>query len=381
MMEDQIIIKEVENSTMLAEFIKLPWKIYKNDPNWVPPLISEIKKKLDNRIHPFFKHSNVSLFLAYLGGGVVGRVASIIDHNHNRFHNEKTGFFGMFECINDYDCAYTLLEAVRKRLKINSMNLMRGPVNLSMNDECGLLIDGFKAPPVFMMTYNPEYYLDFMDRYGMIKAKDLYAYLNEGIVKASERFSKIAERTRQQHNIKIRPLNMKRFKEDVDKIKSIYNNAWEKNWGFVPMTDSEMDSLAADLKKIAIPELVLFAEINNRPLGISVTVSNYNEALIHMNGRLNPVGIAKLLYYRNKIKGLRSLIMGVLNEYRSTGVPLLLFLETANAANKLGFEWCETSWNLEDNHLINKFDEKIGGRLYKRYRIYEKQILIKRINL
>ena len=211
-MENQIEIKEVINSVMLKKFIKLPWEIYNRDPYWMPPLISEIKKKLHSRIHPFFRHGNANLFLAYRDEKVIGRVASIIDYTHNSFHREKTGFFGMFECFEDYNCAHALLEAVRRRLVANGMRLMRGPMNLSINDECGFLIEGFYSPPVFMMSYNPEYYLDFMESYGMVKAKDLYAYLNEGIVQTPERLVKIAERTRQQQNVRIRPLNKKRFK-------------------------------------------------------------------------------------------------------------------------------------------------------------------------
>ena len=198
--------------------------------------------------------------------------------------------------------------------------------------------------------------------------------MNVGIIKTHERLDNIAERARQQQNVHIRPLNMKRFKEEADKIKHIYNEAWENNWGFVPMTAADMDFLAANLKKMAISDLILFAEINERPVGISVTVPNYNEALIHMNGRMDPISIIKLLYHRKNIKGLRSLITGVLNKYRLTGLPVLLFMETVKAAGRLGFEWCEKSWNLEDNYFINKFDETIGGRLYKKYRIYEKQI-------
>ena len=251
---------------------------------------------------------------------------------------------------------------------------MRGPMNLSMNDECGFLLEGFGLPPVFMMPYNPQYYLAFMEKYGMVKAKDLYAYLNEGIVQTPERLDKIAERARSKYNVKVRSMNMKRFRKEVVKIKHIYNKAWEKNWGFVPMTDPEMDYLAAGLKKIVRPELVVFAEIDDRPVGVSITVPNYNEALIHIDGHLHPINLAKLLIHSKRIKGLRSLIMGMLKEYRSTGIPVLLFMETAKAAKKLGYEWCETSWNLEDNHLINKFDETIGGRLYKKYRIYEMNI-------
>jgi len=373
MLED-IEIREVVNKSTLMDFIKLPWDIYKNDPNWVPPLIHDIKKKLNKKSNPFFEHSIVQLFVAYSGSKPKGRIASIIDYNHIDFHQEQVGFFGMFECHDNYSCAEKLLDAACDWLANRDIIFMRGPMNLSMNDECGFLIEGFDSPPVIMMTYNPEYYLDIMERYGLEKAKDLYAYLNEGIVQTPERLDKIAQRARTKYNVTIRPMNMKKLKEEVTKIKSIYNAAWEKNWGFVPMTDKEMDYLAGELKKIAQPELVVFAEISGKPVGISVTVPNYNEALIHIDGHLDPLSIAKVLIYRKKIKGTRSLIMGMLNEYRVTGIPVLLFMETAKAARKLGFEWCETSWNLEDNHLINKFDETIGGRLYKKYRIYEMQI-------
>ena len=373
-MNGELTVIQANSGEAFKDFIKLAWKIYKNNPHWVPPLISEMKKKLNPKIHPFFKHSQVELFVAYENYQPVGRIAAIIDYNHNNFHQEKVGFFGLFEAIENYAVAEALLNKARQWLKNRNMNVMRGPMNLNMNDECAFLLEGFDSPPVFMMPYNPEYYLRFMEKYGMVKAKDLYAYLNEGIIKTPERIEKIARRAREKYNVKIRHADFKKLDEEIQKIKDIYNAAWEKNWGFVPMTDEEMDYLAADLKKIAEPELVLFAEVDEKPVGVAVTVPNYNEVLIHMNGRLDPIGIAKFLYHRKKIKGLRSLIMGMLKEYRLTGISVLLFTETAKAARKLGYEWCETSWNLEDNHLINKFDETIGGRLYKKYRIYEKEI-------
>jgi GNAT superfamily N-acetyltransferase len=373
-MSEDIEVKRVTAKYTLKDFIKLPWDIYENDPNWTPPLIHEIKKKLNKKKHPFFKHSSVQFFVAYYKWGPVGRIAAIVDYNHINFHNEQAGFFGMFECLNNYNYAEKLLDEARDWLLRRGMKIMRGPMNLSMNDECGFLLEGFDSPPVFMMPYNPPYYLEFMDKYGMAKAKDLYAYLNEGIVQTPERLDKIAERARSKYNVKVRSMNMKRFRKEVVKIKHIYNKAWEKNWGFVPMTDPEMDYLAAGLKKIVRPELVVFAEIDDRPVGVSITVPNYNEALIHIDGHLHPINLAKLLIQSKRIKGLRSLIMGMLKEYRSTGIPVLLFMETAKAAKKLGYEWCETSWNLEDNHLINKIDETIGGRLYKKYRVYEMNI-------
>ena len=373
-MTGELTVVQADSGEAFKDFIKLPWEIYKNNPYWVPPLISEMKKKLNPEIHPFFKHSQVGLFVAYYQCRPVGRIAAIIDFNHNHLHQDKVGFFGLFETIENYAVAETLLNKAKQWLRNRNMNVMRGPINLSMNDECGFLLEEFDSPPVFMMPYNPEYYLHFMEKYGMVKAKDLYAYLNEGIIKTPEHIEKIAKRAREKYNVKIRHADFKKLDEEIQKIKDIYNAAWEKNWGFVPMTDEEMDYMAAGLKKIAEPELVLFAEVDGKPVGVAVTVPNYNEVLIHMNGRLDPMGIAKFIYYRKKIKGLRSLIMGMLKEYRLTGIPVLLFTETAKAARKLGYEWCETSWNLEDNHLINKFDETIGGRLYKKYRIYEKEI-------
>ena len=373
-MGNDIVVREVTTPKMLKDFIKLPWKVYKDDPFWVPPLISEVKKKLDTKIHPFFKHSQVTLFLAYYRDNPVGRIAAIIDFNHNNFHRDKVGFFGLFECMEHYSITENLLNTARQWLENRGIKIIRGPMNLSMNDECGFLLEGFDSPPVIMMSYNPEYYLLFMEKYGMVKAKDLYAYLNEGIIKTPERIEKIAERARKKDGVTIRSLNMKKIYEEVNIIKQIYNAAWERNWGFVPMTDEEMDYMAANLKRIAVPELVLFAEIEEKPVGVSVTVPNYNEVLKHLNGHLGPLGLVNLLYYRKKIKGLRSLIMGMLKDYRLTGIPILLFLETAKAGKKQGFQWCETSWNLEDNHLINKFDETIGGRLYKKYRIYEMEV-------
>jgi len=341
-----ISVVQVINSRMLKDFIQLPWKIYRDDPHWVPPLFSEMKKKLNPKVHPFFKHSQVALFLAYYRNKPVGRIAAIIDFNHNNFHKDKVGFFGLFECVEHYGIAELLLDRAVEWLRKRNIKTMRGPMNLSMNDECGFLLDGFDSPPVFMMPYNPEYYLRFMEKYGMTKAKDLFAYLNKGIVKTPERINKIAERARKKHNVKIRPVDFTHLNEEIKIIKKIYNAAWERNWGFVPMTDEAIDYMAANLKKIAVPELVLFAEVNDKPIGISVTVPNYNEVLIHLNGRLDPMNLIKFLYYRNKIKGLRSLIMGILPEYRLT----------------------------EDNHLINKFDETIGGRLYKKYRIYQMDV-------
>jgi len=366
-------IHGVQSKKDLHRFIRLPWQIYRDDPHWVPPLMRDVKFKLNRSKHPFFEHAEMELFLAYLGTKPIGRIAAIIDQRHNEYHNEHTGFFGMFECIQDYDVAKSLFSAAEIWCKDKGMNRLRGPMNLSMNDECAFLLEGFDSAPVIMMPYNPKYYLEFCERYGFVKAKDLYAYLKSE-VGVNQRIGKIAERVKKKENVVVRPINMKKFDQEVALIKEIYNAAWEINWGFVPMTEAEMDLMAKELKPIAEPELVLFAEVNGKPVGVSVTVPDFNQVLKRLDGRFGPIGILKFLYYKRRITGLRALVFGIKKEYRRTGINTVLYYETEKAGEKLGYKWCEMSWNLEDNDLINRFDEAVGGKLYKKYRFYEKEI-------
>jgi len=366
-------IRRITSKQDLDRFVRLPWKLYKNDPHWVPPLLRDVRLKLDRSKHPFFEHAKMELLLACRGNDVVGRIAAVVDDRHNEFHHEKMGFFGMFECINDYDVAKELFSAAESWCKGQAMTRLRGPVNLSMNDECGFLLEGFDSDPVIMMPYNPRYYLEFAERYGFAKAKDLYAYLksNVGVV---DRIEKLVERVRSKENVVVRHVDMRRFDEEVSILKEIYNAAWELNWGFVPMTSNEFDLMARDLKPIAEPELVLFAEVNGLPVGVSITVPDFNLVLKKLGGKLGPVGLLKFFYYKRKITGLRSIVFGLKKEYRRTGINTVLYYETEKAGARLGYTWCEMSWNLEDNDLINRFDEAVGGKLYKKYRIYEKSI-------
>jgi GNAT superfamily N-acetyltransferase len=251
------------------------------------------------------------------------------------------------------------------------MTVMRGPVNPSMNDECGFLLEGFDKPPVAMMTYTPPYYLELAEQYGFKKAKDLYALIKTLKDGVPARMERIIEKIKKNTAVRLRPLDMKNFGRDIQYLKDIYNSAWEKNWGFVPMTSEEMDLAAEKLKQFVKPELVLFAEINGKPIGVAVSIPDINQVLSKINGKLGPVGIFKFLYYRNKIDGIRALLGGVKKEYRNTGIISVLYYETEKAALRLGYKWCELGWNLEDNDLINKFDEAIGGKVYKKYRICE----------
>lgn len=371
---NDIHIEKVKTKKSLKKFIYFPWKVYKNDPNWVPPLIMELKEKLNKKKNPFFEHADIELFLAYRDNDVVGRIAAILDENHNKGHNEKIVFFGLYESFNDLETAAGLLDKVTEWGRERGMEVLIGPMNLSMNDECAFLLEGFDSPPVIMMPYNPPYYLELMEKCGLVKAKDLYAFFMTKDHKTAERVKAIVERARKEINVKLRTINMKNLAEEVKKIQLIYNNAWEKNWGFVPWTENEMSHMVKKLKQIADPKLVILAEDKDKPVGFAFGLPNYNEVIKRMNGRLTPLGIIKFFVYRKKIKGMRGVVFGVLKEYRLTGLSYLLYSELEKNAKEEGYEWGETSWQLEDNEAINKFTESIGGKIYKKYRIFEKRI-------
>ncbi len=369
-------VEIVSDKTGLDQFIRFPWDVYREHPNWVPPLVSEMKFVLGGK-NPFFRHAEAAYFLARKNGNVAGRIAAIIDRNHINLHNEQAGFFGFFECLPDPSIAASLLAAASNWLKERDIEIMRGPMNPSANDECGFLLEGFDSPPMIMMTYTPSYYLDYMERCGMTKVKDLYAYISvikDQIVK-SERLEKLAKAVKARiPGLTIRPANMKQFDKELNAVKDIYNSAWSHNWGFVPMTDEEIDSMAKRLKPLIIPELLIMAEVKGNPAGFFMAVPDYNQALGKINGRLGPVGIMKFLWYSRRISDIRVLTMGVKEEYRRKGIEGLLYLESFKAAMKKGYERAEMSWVLEDNTLMQKGCELMGGKLYKKYRLYEKKL-------
>jgi GNAT superfamily N-acetyltransferase len=370
----ELRIEKVKTKRDLKKFILFPWKIYKNDPNWVPPLIMDIKGRLDKKKNPFFEHADMELFLAYQGSEIVGRIAAILDENHNKVHNEKVIFFGLYESFNDVEVAEKLLETVAEWGKKRGMTVLRGPMNLSMNDECAFLLEGFDSPPVIMMTYNPPYYLELMEKCGQGKAKDLYAFYMSRDHEIAQKVKGIVDKAQAELNVTLRKVNIKKLDEEAKKIAFIYNSSWEKNWGFVPWTDKEMEYMTKMLKQFADPSLVIFAEDQGKPIGFAFGLPNYNEVIIKMNGRLFPLGIIKFMLNRKKIKGMRGVVFGVLKEYRHTGLSYLLYSELEKNAIEKGYEWGELSWQLEDNEPINRFAASVGAKIYKKYRIYEKKI-------
>ena len=368
-----VTIRPVHSKKDLKTFILFPWEIYKNDPNWVPPLITSEKNLLDTSKNPFYHHSEAQYFLAYKDGDVVGRIAAIVNHNHNEFHDEKTGFFGFFESINDESVSQALFDSAESWIREKGMDRMRGPMNPSTNDSCGLLVDPFDSSPVFMMTYNPPYYLELYNKANLKKSKDLYAYYMDTSVPISDKIKRISEIVRKKNKLTIRSVKMKELRKELDILKEVYNDAWSKNWGFIPMTDEEFDHLAKELKQIVMPELAMFAYIEDDPVGFSLALPDINQALRKINGRLFPTGLIKLLWHSRKIDFLRVIIMGTRKKYRKLGVDAVFYYETYKRGVEKGFKRGEFSWILEDNYPMRHSMENWGATIYKTYRIYDKE--------
>ena len=365
-------ILEVKTKKELKKFIDFPYSLYSKDPLYVPILKREVREQLTEK-NPFFQHAQAKYFIAADSGKTVGRIASIINNRHREFHNEEAGFFGFFESVNDPYVSGRLLDAAVQDLKIKGMHIMRGPMNFSTNEECGFIIEGLDTSPMLMTPYNPRYYSDLMDQYGLRKVKDLYAYIYYVQATPPEKVARVAA-VAQRRGISVRPIVKKKFHEEMLVFKEIYNSAWEDNWGFIPLTDAELYYLGERLKQIAVPELTLIAEDQGRAVGFLGLVPDFNSVLRHMNGRLTPLSVIKALYYARKITGLRLLLLGIKREYRNKGVEALLIHEVFKEIKKRGYERIEFSWVLEDNIPIQRIIEMADGRLYKKYRIYEKSL-------
>jgi GNAT superfamily N-acetyltransferase len=369
-----LVITTVETPKDRQAFLRFPETLYAGDPNFVCPLRIERRDFFDPKKNPFFDNSEVRLFLARKNGRVVGRVTAHVYFSHNRVHNEKTGFFGFFDCENDYAVAKALWDAAGAWLKERGMERMRGPANFTTNHEIGFVIDEFAAPPVVMMTYNPPYYLAFAEKYGMAKAMNFFAYLITDEIPFDPRSARLIERIRRRSHATIRALDMSRFDEEVENVKRVYNSAWLPNWGFVPMNDAEFRHMAKELKQIVDPRIVLFAEVDGKAVGFSLSLPDINQALVHLHGRLFPFGLVKLLWLL-KVKKVctraRVMVMGILPEYQKRGIDTLLHHETYMRGTAAGYHEGEMSWILESNTQMNAVAHNLGARLYRTYRMYE----------
>lgn len=364
-------IEPVRNPKDLHAFVTLPWRLYRNDPAWVPPLIGESKKVFRPESNPFFAHGEIEPYLAYRDGRIVGRIAAIRNRIHEEFHQESAGFFGFFECEDDVEVAMGLLGTVRAFLRTRKLEIMRGPVNPSTNEECGLLVDGFQHPPMVMMAHALPYYGPLLERCGLIKARDLYAYFLEAN-EVTEGLDRAAAMVRSRiPEVTLRPIHLKRLDREVEVFRTIYNQAWERNWGFVPMTDAEIDHMARQLKPVVDPTLVRIAEKDGKPVAIALGLPDMNAAVRHANGKLLPFGLLKILWHARRLKRMRLLALGVLPEYRRTGIDVLLYHSIFKDGTAKGYRAGEFSWILEDNLAIRRPIERIGARHYKTYRMYE----------
>ncbi len=364
-------VRPVVSKSDEKKFIKFQWAPYAGNPHWVPPMLMDRRKLIDRKGNPFYKHAVMELYLAEREGKVVGRIGAIVNDNHNREHGENIGFFGFFECIDDQSVANALFDAAKKWLKAKGVTAMRGPASPSVNDEYGLLIDGFDRPPSVLMTYNPPYYQTLVEKYGFTKAQDLFAYYIHKDKVFNEKFKRISDTVLRRETLKIRQLDMKKFDEDVRLVREMYSRGWSKNWGEVPMTEDEFNYVAKDLKMIVDPRLVIIAESRGKPVGFGMTLPDLNQVLIHnRHGWLIP-GILRVLLFKKKIDRVRIVMLGVLPEYANTGIGAALFYETGRRCVESGYPHGEASWVNEGNVMMNRGAQLMQGTIDKRYRIYQ----------
>ncbi len=372
------MIRRVESRADLARFVDLPYRLHREDRNWIPPFKAEVAKLLDRRANPFFDHAEADYFLAERDGQVVGRIAAIHNRLHNEVHEDRVGFFGFFECVNDFTVAAPLLDTAAAWVRERGLDTLRGPMSFSTNDECGLLIDGFDTPNTLMMPHNPPYYLTLLEAAGFTKAKDLVC-LQGGSLEAPlvppERTARAVELIMKRYRLRMRPLDMRRFNEEVELVKRLYNACWEKNWGFVPMTDAEIDNLAKQFRPVVIPTLVPFVEQEDgTPIAFGLALPDLNEALRkNRSGAMFPAALTMLWKLKTRrITRARVLLLGILPEWRGRGIDSALYHWIWSKAAEIGIGWGEAGWLLEDNAGIIQGLSKANFTPYKTYRVLDR---------
>ncbi len=357
------------------QFIEFPYQHYSEDENWIPPLKMEQKKLIDTEKNPFYNNADIALFLAEQDGKPCGRIAAIQDRRYNEHHNNKTGFFGFFECINDQSVANLLFKVAGDWLKQRGHTDVLGPANPSMMDEIGILIDGFEYEPSFMMPYHKPYYNNLITSAGLEKEMDLYAFRVTQANVTLDRIYRAEEIVRRRlPKLKIREIDTKNLDQEVEIVRNIFNQAWSQNWGFIPLSKEELEDLANDLKLILDPKVAHIAEVDGDPVAFSIALPDLNQALKHTDGTLFPTGIFKLLWHRRNINQLRTALMGVIPEYQGKGIDALLHKEAIINGREVGYNSSELSWVLESNKNMIRVAEKLGANIEKTYRMYTKEL-------
>lgn len=356
-------------------FIDFPYQHYSEDENWIPPLKMEQKKLIDTEKNPFYDNGDIALFLAEQNGKPCGRIAAIQDRRYNEHHNNKTGFFGFFECINDQSVANLLFKVAGDWLKQREHTDVLGPANPSMMDEIGILVDGFEYEPSFMMPYHKPYYDDLITNAGLKKEMDMYAFRVTQATVTLDRIYRAEEIVRRRlPKLKIREVDTQNLDQEVEIVRNIFNQAWSQNWGFIPLSKEELEELAKDLKLILDPKVAHIAEVDGEPVAFSIGLPDLNQALKHMDGTLFPTGIFKLLWHRRNIDQIRTALMGVIPKYQGKGIDALLHKEAIINGKEVGYKSSELSWVLESNKNMIRVAEKIGASIEKTYRMYRKDL-------
>lgn len=370
-------VRPVRSRGDLKRFIKLPWRLYRNAENWVPPLVMERKRHLDRARNPFFEHADAEYFLAWRDGRPVGRVTAQVDHRFNEFQQNDWGMFGFFECEDDREAAHALLSAAEAWLRERGRDRMVGPMDFSTNHECGLLVEGHDLRPQILESWHHPYLSGLLEEYGLVKAMDLYKWSLHISARESKLLpvlEELAEKLEPEHGVTIRNMRRKDFAAEVERFMDVYNRAWERNWGFVPLTDAELEAYAKDLKPILDEHWAFVAEKDGEVVGAALTLLDYNEILARTNGRLLPWGWLKFLRAKEKIKTVRVWALGVLPEYQHTGVAAAFYIQHFEMAKVRPQKSGETGWILETNTAMNRAMEAMGGSIVKTYRVFEKEL-------
>jgi GNAT superfamily N-acetyltransferase len=371
-----VVVEAVQSRRQQKQFLQFPFDHYAGDPNWTPPLRTNEKELVGFKPHPFYNDATSQAFVALRGGRVVGRILALVNHAHNRYYNEQRGFFGFFESIDDENVAHTLFGAAGDWLRGQGMTAIRGPVNPSLNYECGLLIDGFDTPATFMITYNAPYYPRLVESDGFEKSQDLLSFMGhvDMLSTLDKKLEFVTREAASRFNIKVRPVNTRKFADDMESFLHIYNESLVGTWGFVPLSAAEVHHMGAGMKHLIVPELAIMAEVEGRVVGTTFGLLDYNPRIKEMNGRLFPFGFLKLLFGRRKLKRVRLLATNVLPEFQRWGVGLVLVSAILPKVLEWGIQEGEFSWVLESNHLSRKTLERGGALLSKTHRIYDKML-------
>lgn len=367
-----VAVEAVASAGGLSVFVRFPERLYQKNPLWVAPLRRDHRALLSPS-NPFFTHAEVRLLLARRSAEVVGRLAVILDRQHLERWGENVGFFGFFESIHDVEIARALLDAARAWLRARGMAIIRGPVSPSTNHECGLLVEGFDRPPRVLMPYNMPYYPALLERAGFKTIKELVSYEVDLLEAFPEWLAPVA-RAAEERGISVRPLDPRALQQEAQLIRELYNAAWSENWGFVPISEAEAAFMARRLRHFLIPELALIAEWKAKPVGFVLSLPDYNPALSLLQGRITPWGILRFLWRRRSLNEMRVMAMGILPGYRKRGIDALLIRATIEQARRRGYRRAEPSWILEDNALMRRTIERLGGKVAKRYRLYESSL-------